>query len=95
MDQWSLKFILDQRLMTIPHTLVTKLFGYDISMEYRPSKVNIVADALSRHDEETLGVRAISGAVFDLYEAIRAELLHDAQAKELCAQLAAGTVPED
>jgi len=35
MDHYSLKFILDQRLTTIPqHTWVTKLFGYDLTVEY-------------------------------------------------------------
>jgi len=34
-DHYSLKFILDQRLTTIPqHTWVTKLFGYDLTVEY-------------------------------------------------------------
>ena len=36
-DHRSLKFILDQRLTTIPqHTWVTKLFGYDLDMVYQP-----------------------------------------------------------
>jgi hypothetical protein len=34
-DHFSLKYILDQRLTTIPqHTWVSKLFGYDFIMEY-------------------------------------------------------------
>ena len=34
-DHYSLKFLLDQRLSTIPqHTWVSKLFGYDLSVEY-------------------------------------------------------------
>jgi len=52
-DHWSLKFLLDQHLTTIPqHTWVSKLFGYDFSVEYKPGKQNVVADALSRRDEE-------------------------------------------
>lgn len=36
-DHYSLKYILDQRLSTIPqHTWVSKLFGYDLTVEYRP-----------------------------------------------------------
>lgn len=43
-DHYSLKYILDQRLTTIPqHTWVTKLFGYDITVEYKPGKLNTVA----------------------------------------------------
>jgi hypothetical protein len=35
-DHFSLKFILDQRLTTIPqHTWVSKLFGYDFQIEYQ------------------------------------------------------------
>jgi hypothetical protein len=35
-DHFSLKYILDQRLTTIPqHTWVSKLFGYDFKVEYR------------------------------------------------------------
>jgi hypothetical protein len=47
-DHYSLKFLLDQRLSTIPqHTCVSKLFVYDLTVEYRPSKLNGAADALS------------------------------------------------
>jgi hypothetical protein len=35
-DHYSLKFLLDQWMSTIPqHTWVNKLFGYDLSGEYR------------------------------------------------------------
>ena len=45
-DDWSLMFLLDLRLTTIPqHTWVSKLFGYDFSVECRPGKQNVVADA--------------------------------------------------
>ena len=65
-DHWSLKFLLDQRLTTIPqHTWVSKLFGYDFNVEYRPGSQNVVADALSRRDEEGLAVHAVSGPTFD------------------------------
>jgi len=38
-DHRSLKFILDQRLSTIPqHNWVSKLFGYDLTVEYHPGK---------------------------------------------------------
>ena len=48
-NHYSLKYILDQRLSTIPqHRWVTKLLGYDFTVEYKPGKQNIVADALSR-----------------------------------------------
>jgi hypothetical protein len=50
-DHYAFKFLLDQRLSTIPqHTWVSKLFGYDFSVDFHPGKTNTVADALSRRD---------------------------------------------
>ena len=47
-DHYAFKFMLDQRLSTVPqHQWVSKLFGFDFSVEYRPGKLNTVADALS------------------------------------------------
>jgi hypothetical protein len=52
-DHYSLKFLLDQRLSTIPqHHWVSKLLGFDFHVEFRPGRQNIVADALSRRDVE-------------------------------------------
>lgn len=48
-DHYSLKFLLDQHLATIPqHHWVGKLLGFDFTVEYKPGRQNIVADALSR-----------------------------------------------
>jgi hypothetical protein len=94
-DHWSLKFLLDQRLTTIPqHTWVTKLFGYDLSVEYRPGKLNTVADALSRCDEDEPAVRALSAPLFDIYDTLRAELNTCTTAQAIRARLAAGSAPE-
>ncbi|WVZ94190.1 hypothetical protein U9M48_040114 [Paspalum notatum var. saurae] len=70
-DHWSLNFLLDQRLTTIPqHTLVSKLFGYDFTVEYRPGKQNVVADTLSCRDEESsLAVHALTRPPFDIFSA--------------------------
>jgi hypothetical protein len=52
-DHYSLKYLLDQRLSTVPqHQWISKLFGFDFTVEYRPGRLNTVADALSRHDAE-------------------------------------------
>ena len=52
-DHYSLKFLLDQRLSTVPqHQWISKLFGFDFTVEYRPGRLNTVADALSRRDVE-------------------------------------------
>jgi len=50
-DHYSLKFLLDQRLATIPrHHWVGKLLGFDFVVEYKPRAQNVVADALSWRD---------------------------------------------
>jgi hypothetical protein len=71
---FSLKFILDQRLATIPqHTWVSKLFGYDFAVEYRQGKFNVVTDALSQHNEDVMAAHAVSSPSFVLYDQLRAE----------------------
>jgi hypothetical protein len=93
-DHWSLKFLLDQRLTTVPqHTWVSKLFGYDLTVEYRAGKFNAVVDALSRHDEEA-AVLVLFGPLFIDYNTLRAELQEDVAAQDLCCQLATGTTPD-
>jgi hypothetical protein len=93
-DHFSLKFILDQRLTTIPqHTWVTKLFGYDFEVEYRQGKHNVVADALSRRGEELLENHAISGPSFAALHTLRDELRNHPKAMILRNQIAAGTTP--
>ena len=50
-DHYSLKFLLDQRLSTVPqHQWISKLFGFDFAVEYRPGRLNTMADALPRRD---------------------------------------------
>jgi hypothetical protein len=52
-DHSSLKFLLDQLLSTLPqHQQISKLFGFDFTVEYRLGRLNTVADALSRRDTE-------------------------------------------
>lgn len=47
-DHYSLKFLLDQRLSTIPqHAWVSKLFGYQFTVEFKPGLQNAAADALT------------------------------------------------
>jgi hypothetical protein len=54
-DHYSLKFLLDQRLSTVPqHQWISKLFGYDFTVEYHPGRLNMVTDALSRRDTEDI-----------------------------------------
>jgi hypothetical protein len=64
-DNYSLKFLLDQRLSTVPqHQWISKLFGFDFTIKYRPGRLNTVADALSRRDiEDVTDDVATAGAV--------------------------------
>jgi len=74
-DHHSLKFLLDQRLATIPqHHWVGKLLGFDFTVEYKSGATNTVADALSRRDaeEDSMGgLRAVSAPRFDFIARLR------------------------
>ena len=72
-DHYSLKYLLDQRLSTIPqHHWVGKLLGFDFAVEYKPGHTNAVADALSRRDTPEEGVvLVLSGPRFDFIERLR------------------------
>jgi hypothetical protein len=76
-DHFSLKYLLDQRLATIPqHHWVDKLLGFDFAVEFKAGRTNTVADALSRRDTEEPGAMNISAPHFDFIDRLRAE--HDA-----------------
>ena len=71
-DHYSLKYLLDQRLATIPqHHWVSKLLGFDFTVEYKSGSTTTVADALSRRDTEAGAVLAISAPRFDFIGRLR------------------------
>ena len=78
-DHYSLKYLLDQRLSTVPqHQWVSKLFGFDFAVEYRPGRLNTVADALSRRNVDPTTARdasataaATSGPSFAFLDDVR------------------------
>jgi hypothetical protein len=52
-DHYSLKYLLVQCLSIVPqHQWFRNMFGFDFAVEYRPGRLNTMADALSRHDVE-------------------------------------------
>jgi hypothetical protein len=92
MDHFSLKFLLDQRLSTIPqHQWSSKLIGFDFQVEYKPGVSNIIIDALSRCDTEaTTEVAALSGPAFDIFDALRAEAMSSAEMQQLRDEVTSG-----
>jgi hypothetical protein len=92
-DHYSLKFLLDQRLSTIPqHQWASKLLGFDFWVEYRPGATNVVADALSRRDtEEQAALYTISAPSFKLLDDLRAHLAADKNLQDLRREILDGT----
>jgi hypothetical protein len=73
-DHFSLKYLLDQWLSTIPqHAWVSKLFGYQFSVEFKPGRQNVTADALSRWHEDDVVVYTLSILNFALLDEFRVE----------------------
>jgi hypothetical protein len=91
-DHFSLKFLLDQRLATIPqHQWASKLIGFDFRIEFRPGAGNVVADTLSRCDMETMTkLAAISAPSFVVLEDLRHEHATDPALRVLQKQVLDG-----
>ncbi|XP_071683218.1 uncharacterized protein [Lolium perenne] len=98
-NHYSLKFLLDQRLSTVmQHQWISKLFGFDFTVEYRPGRLNTVADALSRRDIDdaadapTVGAALCihSGPSFAFIDEVRRATAEAADAQQLCQRLADG-----
>ncbi|KAI0489015.1 hypothetical protein KFK09_028856 [Dendrobium nobile] len=76
-DQWSLKYLLEQWMVTEEHQRwLSKLLGYDFEIQYRLGVENKAADALSRCMVE-LQIVALSVPLMLDWEAIREESARD------------------
>jgi hypothetical protein len=83
--------MLDQRLSMIPqHTWVSKVFGYDLTVQYRQGNLNGVADALPHREEDTASVHAISSPTFELFDKLRDEIQHSPEAVVVRSRMAEG-----
>jgi hypothetical protein len=90
-DHYSLKFLLDQRLSTIPqHHWASKLLGFDFRVEFKPGNQNIVADALSRREAEPGTIMALSAPRFSLFDELRQAATSDPNLTALRARIEAG-----
>jgi transposase InsO family protein len=90
-DHYALKFLLDQRLSTIPqHQWVSKLFAFDFRVEYRPGRLNTVADALSRRDADDPQLAAVSSPSFQLFDELRREIRDSAELTALSTDITTG-----
>jgi len=93
-DHYSLKFLLDQWLSTIPqHHWVGKLLGFDFAVEYKPGAANTVADALSRHDtddSEGCTILTLSAPRFDFVTRLRQAHGSDPALVALLQELSSG-----
>jgi hypothetical protein len=61
---------------------------------FQPGKHNMVADALSRCEEETTTVHAISVTTFQLFEAFREEAQHLSEVQEKREHIQKGVAAE-
>ena len=80
------------------HQWISKLFGFDFAVEYRPGRLNIVADALPHRgmEEGTTTVptaHALSGPTFALFDDIRRATIAATDAQQLLHRLQAGELP--
>ena len=88
-DHDSLKHILEQRIsLEEQKRWVTKMLGYDFEIIYKKGKLNVVADALSRKNEE---VEALLCAIYiiqtDLITEARDEWKKDEEVLTLIQKL--------
>lgn len=91
-DHYSLKFLLDQRLSTIPkHHWVSKLLGFDFLVEYQPSKQNAAANALSRCASPDNQAFIMSAPSFDLLHDIHLAVATDPALQALRDEITSGT----
>jgi hypothetical protein len=95
-NHYSLNFLIDQRLPTIPqYHWASKLLGFNFQVEYKPGETNVVADALSHHDTESATTMAILSPSFQLFDNLRRDINDDLDFHAMCDNATAGTCGND
>jgi hypothetical protein len=61
-------------------------------VEFRPGRLNTLADALSHRNTDDSAIAAISGTTFAFYEELRQATTQDPECSSLHDQIAAGTL---
>ncbi|CDY59150.1 BnaC08g13650D, partial [Brassica napus] len=85
-DQKSLKFLLEQREINMEYQRwLTKLLGFDFTIQYRPGLENKAADALSRQEGKP-ELAAMTGPVAIQLEEINGEVDKDPDLQKLIAE---------
>ena len=93
-DHRSVRFLLDQRLTTIPqHQWASKLLGFDFVVEYKPGSLNVVADALSRREEHSGELSALSAPRFAVFDQLRQEINGNSNLSALRDAIRGGVKP--
>lgn len=98
-DHYSLKYLLEQRLSTSPQVhWISKLLGFDFSVEYRSGMTNKVAGALSRCHEndsdEDKELHAINVSEDGILARVRREIQNDNKLGELRDKIIRGEESE-
>jgi hypothetical protein len=76
------------------HHWVSKLLGFNFSVEYKPGRTNVVADALPRRDTEQGIVHTLSFPNFDIMASIKKANISDPALVALKDQITAGMLGE-
>lgn len=93
-DHYSLKYLLEQRLTTSPQQhWLSKLMGFDFTVEYKAGKLNRAADALSRREESDPSLLAISVPTLPLLDAVRDEIAGSPELQDLLSKFEAAPTP--
>jgi hypothetical protein len=95
-DHRSLKELMSQIIQTPEQQLyLSRLIGYDYTIQYRSGKTNVVADALSRVPEFiTSDLLMLTVPSFSFLKSLKQELSHHPEFKDMMHNITTMTVPD-